>query len=170
KKEYPEFEVPDVVNTLFEYPGLTYNVSLTLNCAAEGFGALFMGTKGAIQVDEVKMLFFQENPGDDNGWVVSAWPQKLQDEYVKEKGITGINQPYPRGACTAPLAYEHYDVIGDPTDLHVKAFVESVRSRKPTKETAVEGHNAALGAHIANMSYRNGSRKVLWDGKAAKLA
>jgi hypothetical protein len=74
------------------------------------------------------------------------------------------------GSCTAPLAYEHYDVIGEPTDLHVKAFIESVRSRKPTKETAVEGHNAALGAHIANLSYRNGSRKVTWHGKQAKFA
>jgi predicted dehydrogenase len=169
KKEYPEFEVPDVVNTLFEYPGFPFNVSLTLNASAEGFGAYFMGTKGTIQVDEVKMSFFQENPLDDYGWVVNSWPQKLQDEFVKERGITGINAPYPRGSCTAPLAYEHYDVIGDPTDLHVKAFVESVRSRKPTKETVVEGHNAAIGAHLANMSYRNGMRKVTWDGKTAKL-
>ena len=169
KKQYPEFEVPDVVNTLFEYQGFTYNVSLTLNCAAQGFGAIFMGTDGAIQVDEEKMTFFQENPGDDYGWVVNAWPDKLQQQFVKERGIVGINQPFPVGSCTSPLAYEHYDVIGDATDLHVKAFVESVRSRKKTRETAVEGHNAALGAHLANMSYRNGSRKVTWDGKEAKL-
>lgn len=169
KKEYPEFEVPDVVNTLFEYPGLTYNVSLTLNSAAEGFGAYFMGTKGTIQVDEVKMTFYEDNPLDDFGWVVASWPQKLQDEFVKDRGITGINAPYPKGSCTAPLAYEHYDVMGDPTDLHVRAFVESVRSRKPTKETAVEGHNAALGAHLANMSYRAGSKKVTWDGKTAHV-
>jgi hypothetical protein len=33
----------------------------------------------------------------------------------------------------------------------------------------VQGHNAALGAHIANISYRNGSRKVVWDGKQAQV-
>jgi predicted dehydrogenase len=169
KKEHPEFEVPDVVNTLFEYPGFPFNVSLTLNSSTEGFGAYFMGTKGTIQVSEVQMTFYQENPLDDYGWVVATWPQKMQDEFVKEHDIVGINQPYQKGSCTAPLAYEHYDIIGDPTDLHVKAFIESVRSRKPTKETVVEGHNAAIGAHIANMSYRNGSRKVTWDGKQAKL-
>lgn len=169
KKQYPEFEVPDVVNTLFEYPNFTYNVSLTLNSSAQGFGAMFMGTKGMIQVDEVKMSFYEENPLDDYGWVVAAWPEKMQQEFVKKEGVVGINQTWPVGSCTAPLAYEHYDVIGDPTDLHVKAFVDSVRSRKPTKETAVQGHNAALGAHIANMSYRNGSRKVTWDGKQAKV-
>ncbi len=169
KKVYPEFEVPDVVNTLFEYANFTYNVSLTLNASVEGFGAYFMGTEGTIQVDEVKMTFYGDHPLDDYGWVVAAWPQKMQDEFVKERGVTGINQPYHKGSCAAPLASEHYDVVGDPTDLHVKAFVESVRSRKPTKETAGEGHNAALGAHLANMSYRNGSRKVTWDGKQAKV-
>ncbi len=116
------------------------------------------------------MTFYGDHPFDDCGGVVAAWPQKMQDEFVKERGVAGINQPYARGSCAAPLASEHYDIVGVPTELHVKAFAESVRSRKPTKETAVEGHNAALGAHLANMSYRNGSRKVTWDGKQAKLA
>jgi hypothetical protein len=128
-----------------------------------------MGTKGTIQVSEVAMSFYQENPLDDFGWVVEAWPRRMQEALVKERGIVGINQPYPKGSCTAPLATEHYEVIGDATDLHVKAFVESVRSRKPTKETAVQGHNAAVGAHIANISYRKGSRKVSWDGKQAQV-
>jgi predicted dehydrogenase len=169
KKIYPETEVPDVVQTLFEYPNFTYNVSLTLNSSNQGFGAYFMGTKGAIQIDEVKMTFYQENPPDDYGWVVAAWPQKLQHEFVKKENIVGINQPWTPGQCWAPEAYEHYDIVGDPTDLHVKAFVECVRARRPSKEGAVQGHNAALGAHIANMSYRNGSRKVAWDGQKAAL-
>jgi predicted dehydrogenase len=169
KKIYPETEVPDVVQTLFEYPNFTYNVSLTLNSSSQGFGSYFMGTRGTIQIDEVKMTFYGDDPIDDNGWVVGAWPDKLQQDYVKENHFLGISAPWSPGTCTAPLAYEHYDIIGDPTDLHVKAFVECVRSRKRTKESGVEGHNAALGAHLANKSYREGSRKVLWDGKQAKV-
>jgi hypothetical protein len=49
--------------------------------------------------------------------------------------------------------------------LHVKNFVESVRTRQPSPEGAVQGHNSALGAHLANLSYRQGARKVVWDGK-----
>ena len=169
KKIYPETEVPDVVQTLFEYPGFTYNVSLTLNSSNQGFGAFFMGTKGTIQIDEVKMSFYADDPFDDFGWVVAAWPDKMQQEFVKQNNIVGINQPWSPGTCSAPEAYEHYDLIGEPTDLHVKAFVECVRARKRSKESGVEGHNAALGAHIANISYRNGSRKVIWDGKQAKM-
>ena len=169
KKIYPENEVPDVVNTLFEYPSFTYNVSLTLNSENQGFGTYIMGTKGTIQVDEVKLTWFPEDPLEDYGWIVNAWPQAQQDAFVKQKGIVGLGQAWAPGTCSAPEKYEHYDLIGDPTDLHVKNFIESVRSRKPSPEGAVQGHNSALGAHLANRSYREGGRKVAWDGKKATI-
>ncbi|HEV2423940.1 MAG TPA: Gfo/Idh/MocA family oxidoreductase [Terriglobia bacterium] len=170
KKVHPEAEVPDVVQTLFEYPNFTYNVSLTLNSSTQGFGAFFMGTKGTIQISETELAFFPDHPLDDFGWVVAAWPARMQDDFCKEQNIVGINSPWAPGSCTAPESIEHYNVLGDPTDLHVRAFVECVRTRTRSKESAVEGHNAALGAHIANMSYRAGSRKVLWDGQKATVA
>jgi predicted dehydrogenase len=169
KKIHPETEVPDVVQTLFEYHNFTYNVPLTLNSAAQGFGALFMGTKGTIQISETELAFFPENPLDDFGWVVAAWPAKMQEEFCKQNNIVGVNSPWAPGTCLAPESVEHYNVLGDPTDLHVRAFVECVRTHTKSKETAVEGHNAALGAHIANMSYRNGSRKTKWDGQKATV-
>jgi len=169
KKIYPETEVPDVVQTLFEYTNFTYNVSLTLNSSSQGFGAYFMGTKGTVQVSETELAFYPDEPLDDYGWVVAAWPGKMQEEFVKQNNIVGINQPWAPGTCRTPETVEHYNIVGDPTDLHVRAFVECVRTRKKSKESGVEGHNAALGAHLANMSYRNGSRKVLWDGKKATV-
>jgi predicted dehydrogenase len=169
KKIYPETEVPDVVNTLFEYPSFIYNVSLTLNSENQGFGTYIMGTKGTIQVDEVKLTWFPEDPLEDYGWIVNAWPQAMQAEFIKERGIVGLDATWAPGTCTAPEKYLHYDIIGDPTDLHVKNFIESVRTRKPSPEGAVQGHNAALGAHLANRSYREGNRKVTWDGKKATV-
>jgi predicted dehydrogenase len=167
KKIYPETEVPDVVQTLFEYPNFTYNVSLTLNSSTQGFGAFFMGTKGTIQISETELAFFPDNPLDDYGWVVAAWPGKMQNEFCRENNIVGINSPWAPGTCKAPETVEHYNVVGDPTDLHVRAFVQCVRTRTKSKESAVEGHNAALGAHLANQSYRQGSRKISWDGQKA---
>ncbi len=169
KKIYPEAEVPDVVNSLFEYPSFTYNVSLTLNSENQGFGTYVMGTKGTIQIDEVKMTFFPEDPMESYGWIVNAWPEAQQKEFIKKQNIVGLDQTWAPGSCVVPQRYEHYDIIGDPTDLHMKNFVESVRTRKPSPEGAVQGHNAALGAHLANLSYREGGRKVIWDGKKAKF-
>ena len=116
------------------------------------------------------LSFYTDDPFDDSGWVVATWPQKMQADWVKQNNFVNINQQWAPGTCAAPEANEHYDLIGDPTDLHVKAFVDCVRARKRSKESGVEGHNAAVGAHLANLSYRNGSRKVLWDGKKATLA
>ena len=127
KKIYPETEVPDVVQTLFEYSNFTYNVSLTLNSSSQGFGAYFMGTKGTVQVSETELAFYPDEPLDDYGWVVAAWPDKMQQEFVKANNIVGINQPWSPGTCRTPETNEHYNIIGDPTDLHVKAFVECVR-------------------------------------------
>jgi len=165
KKIYPEAEVPDVVNSLFEYPNFTYNVSLTLNSENQGFGTYLMGTKGTIQIDEVKMTWFPEDPLESYGWIVSAWPEAMQKEFIKQNNLVGLDQTWAPGSCTAPERYEHYAIVGDPTDLHVRNFVESVRTRKPSLEGAVQGHNSALGAHLANLSYKQGGRKVVWDGK-----
>ncbi|HEY6270564.1 MAG TPA: hypothetical protein VIX19_01070 [Terriglobales bacterium] len=158
------------MQTLFECPGFTYNVSLTLNSSTQGFGAFFMGTKGAIQLSETEVAFFPDTPLGDFGWVVAAWPGKMQEDFCKQNDILGINSPWAPGTCDAQESVEHYNVLGDPTDLHVRAFVQYVRTRTKSKESAVEGHNAALGAHIANMSYRSGSKKVMWDGQKAALA
>jgi len=169
KKIYPETEIPDVVQVLYEYPDFTFNLSITLNTENQSIGTLFMGTKGTIQLDEVKMTFYPEDPLESYGWIVNAWPAAMQKQFIKENNIVGLDQTWAPGACTAPEKYEHYDIIGDPTDLHVKNFVESVRTRQRSPEGAVEGHNAVVAAHIANMSYKHGSRKVTWDGKQAKI-
>jgi predicted dehydrogenase len=169
KKIYPETEVPDVLQILYEYPNFTYNVSMTLNSENQGFGTYFMGTKGTIQIDEVKMTFYPEDPLEGYGWIVGAWPEAMQKQFVKANNLVGLDQTWAPGTCLAPERYEHYDVIGDPTDLHVQNFLDSVRTRKPSREGAVQGHNAALGAHLANRSYREGGRKVTWDGRQARV-
>ncbi len=165
KRIYPETEVPDVLQILYEYPNFTYNVSMTLNAENQGFGTCVMGTQGTIQIDEVKMTFYPEDPLESYGWIVHAWPEAQQKEFIKQQNIVGLEHTWAPGTCRTAEKYEHYDMIGDPTDLHAKNFVESVRTRKSSPEGAVQGHNAALGAHLANLSYRQGGRKVAWDGK-----
>jgi predicted dehydrogenase len=169
KKIYPETEVPDVLQVLYEYPDFTYNVSMTLNTENQGFGTFIMGTRGTIQIDEAKMTFYPEDPLESYGWIVNAWPEAMQKQFIKDHQIVGLDQTWSPGTCTAPERHELYEVVGEPTDLHVKNFLGSVRTRKPSPEGAVQGHNAALGAHLANKSYREGSRKVTWDGKQARV-
>jgi predicted dehydrogenase len=50
----------------------------------------------------------------------------------------------------------------DRTDLHVKNFIECVRSRQRPVGDVELGHKATLIAHLGNIAYRTG-RKLRWD-------
>jgi predicted dehydrogenase len=48
------------------------------------------------------------------------------------------------------------------TDLHVKNWVECVKSRREPNSPIELGHRVITAAHLANLSYRTG-KKVFWD-------
>lgn len=50
----------------------------------------------------------------------------------------------------------------DATVLHLANFMDAVRTRQASYETAEVGHHAAAAGHMVNLSYRSGKR-MLWD-------
>ena len=59
----------------------------------------------------------------------------------------------------------------DATVLHLANFMDAVRTRQPSYETAEVGHHAAAAGHMVNLSYRSGKR-MRWDatkGRAAQV-
>jgi len=48
------------------------------------------------------------------------------------------------------------------TDLHVKNWIECLKSRNEPNSTVELGHRVILAAHLANISYRTG-KKIFWD-------
>ena len=52
----------------------------------------------------------------------------------------------------------------DATDLHVKNFIECVRSRKKPNADVAIGHKASNACHLGNIAYRTG-RKLRWDAQ-----
>jgi hypothetical protein len=56
----------------------------------------------------------------------------------------------------------------DATSLHVKDFIDCVRSRKePVGDVAI-GHRATIVAHLGNIAYRTG-RKIRWDAAKEEI-
>ena len=55
------------------------------------------------------------------------------------------------------------------TPLHVKNWVESVKDNKEPNSTIELGHRVITAAHLANLSYRKGSR-VVWDAEKQEVA
>ncbi len=54
-----------------------------------------------------------------------------------------------------------WEVVNE-TPLHVKNWVECVKSRDDPNSTIELGHRVILAAHLANLSYRTG-KKIFWD-------
>ena len=56
----------------------------------------------------------------------------------------------------------------DATALHVKNFIECVRSRKKPAADVEIGHRSTLVAHLGNISYRTG-HKIRWDAAKEQI-
>ena len=56
----------------------------------------------------------------------------------------------------------------DATALHVKNFVECVRSRKQPAADVEIGHRSTIVAHLGNIAYRTG-HKIRWDAAKAQI-
>ncbi|MGF1636400.1 MAG: Gfo/Idh/MocA family protein [Cyclobacteriaceae bacterium] len=54
-------------------------------------------------------------------------------------------------------------------DLHVKNFLDCIKTRKDLNCTIENGRNVALYAHMANIAVRSGEGKLEWDDKKGKF-
>jgi len=62
---------------------------------------------------------------------------------------------------------EEWPMMND-NEAHMQNFLDCIRSRKQPNSPAQTGHYVLTGAHLANISYREG-RRVNWDVKAQKI-
>ena len=150
-------ETPDVIQVTYEYPGsvLSYEACdlnahgaggrtpgksyyLTRGTEDRPHGEAFYGTSGTLFADR---LGFEVSP--------------------ELKPAQHLASPGP--GSPAGLRMARKEGSGpDATSLHVKDFIECVRSRKqPVGDVAI-GHRATIVAHLGNIAYRTG-RKIRWD-------
>ncbi|MGI6455785.1 MAG: Gfo/Idh/MocA family protein [bacterium] len=57
---------------------------------------------------------------------------------------------------------------GDEGTAHMQNFLDCMRTREQPNSPAAMGHRVIIGAHLANLSYRNGKR-VEWDPEREKF-
>jgi len=153
-------DVPDTLNALLRYPeGFTVNLSSTFNNRSAGTQFQFMGTEGTLTLGYRGWKFEPEIIRENNDWIVSAWPAKLEEQYRDE---LAAQPPAPKPA----RAEQGMPGRGGPdsTTLHFGNFMEAVRTRKQPIEDVWAGHRAAACAHLINASARTG-RMTKWDAQ-----
>jgi len=163
-------EVPDTLNAILTYPeGFTVNLSSTFNNeSASESGFEILGTEGSVAFRGDRLVFTPENVHENNRWVVSSWPQALEEAYYADPKVQASESPgtWPN-TITAGSAV--WDETGkDATVVHMGNFLASVRSRQQPAENATVGHHAAAAAHMVNLSVRQ-KRAMRWDFTAGTV-
>ncbi len=130
-------ETPDTQQVLFEFSDFSmlweHATAIGRGPEARDHGVAFHGNNGTLVVDR-------------GGWEVYS--------EIERKGNARANKmmPMPRQAT----GNEEYHF------LHVKNFVECLKSRNKPNSDVETGHNSTMVCHLGNLAFRLG-RKIKWD-------
>lgn len=144
-------ETPDTQDALLQYPGFSVAISVREASAGRrhGAGAEFCGARGSMMVGR-------------GGYQVYA-----DTRTAPEKQIPPWSNPpgHPRPADIQPRPWTEARKAGretEPMDLHVRNFLDCVKSRRRPNADVEDGHLVSIACHLANISLRLG-RAVRWD-------
>jgi len=163
-------EVPDTLDALFDYGNFCVNMAGTFNSASTaGQGIQFLGTEGSLSVLlGAGMIEQAEYKREGYDYSIDSWPKAMQEAFLNEGNHRAESEGTGPKPAPENLAFADKP---DATVLHLANFMDCVRSRQPSYETAAIGHQAAAAGHMVNLSYRSGKRMV-WDaakGNATEL-
>ncbi len=136
-------EVPDTISALYEYVPEKFhlNYSSYLGNDQYGYGEQFMGNEGTIEVL--------------NRQVITFTPQSFQGrppERVKA-----------RKAMTETV--KNCDNLA--VEAHARNFINAVLGREKAIAPATVGQQAAIGGHMATLSYKK-ERRIVWNRQTNK--
>ena len=158
-KDEDNGETPDTQDALFEYPGFTLVYSFHEAGAGRrtNGGLEFFGSKGSLIINRAGFEVIPDMKVDPNNTIPV---------------FQGHPAGGPRRSDTKPAPW--VKPLKEPGsgeeqfDLHVKNFLECVKSRKRPVADVEEGHQVSSACHLANISLRLG-RKLRWDADKEEI-
>jgi predicted dehydrogenase len=152
-------EMPDVLQVTYEYQGFILSYE-ACNMNAHGMGGRTPG-----------MAYYQMRDKDDrphgeayygtNGTLIAdrigfeIYPERKP--VARRDGSQDLNAPVAGHRMEARRVSSK-----DATDLHVRNFIECVRSRQTPNADVEIGHRSTIVPHLGNIAYKTG-RKLHWD-------
>ncbi len=146
-------ETPDVQDALFEYPGFTTAYSFREVSAGRrgGAGLEFFGTKGSLTISRSGFEVIPDMKSSPSNAipVFKGHPAggPVREDVKPEPWIKAVKEP---GSGDEQL------------DLHVRNFIDCIKSRQRPIADIEGGHRTTTACHLANLSLRLG-RKLRWD-------
>jgi predicted dehydrogenase len=154
-------ETPDTQDAMLEYEGL--NAVWSCREAAAGprrlpYGSEFVGTKGTLIMSRA-------------GWEI--FPDMKQDPANAIPTFKGHPGGGPQRSGAKPVPYieakKEPGSSDEQFDLHVKNFLECIKTRQRPIADVEDGHRTAVACHLSNISLRLG-RKIRWDADKEEIA
>jgi predicted dehydrogenase len=157
-------DVPDALQITYEYPGfiLSYEASM-LNghgVGAHGVGRKYYGARGADDRPH-GMAFYGANGtlfADRIGFELYPEPKGSSIPGLESKSNTAGGWRAERAEATGE----------DATGLHLKNFIDCVRSREKPVADIETGHRSTIAPHLGNISIRTG-HKLRWDASKEEI-
>lgn len=152
-------ETPDTQDAIFQYPGFTMHYGFREASAGRRAysGLEFAGTKGTLAISRGGFEVTPDNKIDPNNAIPqfngtpSGGPQRSSAK--AEPWCEAMKEP---GSSAEQL------------DLHVRNFLDCVKSRQRPIADIEDGHHTAIACHLANISLRLG-RTVKWDAEKEEI-
>ena len=136
-------EVPDTITAGFEYDDHFHiNYSVAFSNMHFGYGEEILGSEGTMIISQLSD--------------VHVYPETLKALGTK---VTSCPEMHFNGQKDFGQ--------GNPTNEHLKNFIDAVKSDVPLNCPVELGHEAAVTGHLATLSFRN-EKKVYWDQKNGK--
>jgi predicted dehydrogenase len=147
-------DTPDVMQVNYEYPGfvLSYE-SCRLN--GQGVGGRTAGRR------------YYRARGDHDRPHGEAFYGTNGTLFSDRIGFEIYPELEP-GAKPRPRMKRREQAAQDTTDLHVRNFIDCVRSRRTPAADVEIGHRSTLVAHLGNIAYRTG-HKLRWDAAKEQI-
>jgi predicted dehydrogenase len=163
-------DVPDIHNTLYDYGKFQVQVSANLVSNFEGGEIVrFMGDKGTIELTETGARLLPYNPVEDYAYPLESWPKDTKDPFMaahKDDPVADIGTARQQPK-REPVVFTQQR---EGTEDHFKNLFECMRSRNQPVENVEFGCGTAVACHMANASYRQGGKRVMWDGERGRLS
>jgi predicted dehydrogenase len=142
-------DFPDLLATVYDYPGVTVNLHCNQNNAA-GEPIIFYGKEATMVINGNSLTVTpQDTRPQPEGYSLNGWTAETKQKYMDQWHAAHPQPPAKLPdveTYSAPLGY-------DDTADHIANFFRAVDTREHLIEDEVFGNNAAIACHMANHSY-----------------
>jgi predicted dehydrogenase len=157
-------DFPDLLATLYDYPGLTVSLHCNQNNDA-GEPIIFYGSHATMVVDGNTLAVTpQDTISRPEGYALNGWTAAAKKRYLDEWHTANPVRPTALGEVESYTASPGYDDTAD----HIANFFRAVETREHVMEDEVFGNNASVACHMANYSYFHRT-VATWDSSARTI-